>query len=140
MSVTEGLLLDTHTWLWWEAGAVAFSVEAEIDIGGARRAGRLYVAGISLHEIAYAYHRKRLDLEGGLSRWFERALQGSSPQVLPITTEVAIASASLPEEFHGDPGDRLLAATAIVHDLVLCTRDRTLLRFGRSGLFKFLEI
>ena len=138
--MTEGFLLDTHTWLWWEAGAAVFSGDAKLRIGQARRSDRMYVAAISLHEVAYAHYRKRLDLDVSLREWFGTAFDGSSPRVLPITTDIAMASAKLPDNFHGDPGDRLIAATAIVHGLTLCTHDRTLLRFGRAGLYNFLAI
>jgi PIN domain nuclease of toxin-antitoxin system len=43
-------------------------------------------------------------------------------------------------KFHGDPGDRLLAAAALSHELALCTHDKQLLRFGRQGLYKALKV
>ena len=98
----EDLLLDTHTWLWWEAGAEVFPLSAKLRIGRARKADSLYVAAISLHEIAYAYRRGRLNLDGPLRLWFAQAFAGSGPQVLPITVEIVMASAALPEGFHGD--------------------------------------
>jgi PIN domain nuclease of toxin-antitoxin system len=50
----------------------------------------------------------------------------SSPHldVLPLTVDVAIESDQLGDSFPRDPADRLIAATARVHDLTLITSDR----------------
>jgi PIN domain nuclease of toxin-antitoxin system len=47
-------------------------------------------------------------------------------ETLPLTVDVAIDSERLPESFPGDPADRLIAATARVHGLVVITADRLL--------------
>jgi PIN domain nuclease of toxin-antitoxin system len=41
---------------------------------------------------------------------------------------------------HRDPSDRILAATAREHSLVLVTRDEELVRYGRKGHLPILEI
>ena len=46
--------------------------------------------------------------------------------VWPLTAEVARASTRL--DIHSDPADELIAATSVVHNLPLLTRDRRLLR------------
>ena len=43
--------------------------------------------------------------------------------VLPIDREVAIRAATLPAAFPRDPMDRLIAGTALAHDLTLITAD-----------------
>jgi PIN domain nuclease of toxin-antitoxin system len=45
--------------------------------------------------------------------------------VWPLTREVARASTQL--DFHADPADELIAATSVVHNVPLLTRDRLLL-------------
>jgi PIN domain nuclease of toxin-antitoxin system len=47
---------------------------------------------------------------------------------LPVTGEIGIKAAGL-EQFHGDPADRLIAATALLHSLTLITADEKLLNF-----------
>ena len=49
--------------------------------------------------------------------------------VWPITREIADASTRL--DVHGDPADELIAATSLVHDVPLVTRDAVLLRSKR---------
>ncbi len=101
---------------------------------------RLYLAAFSLAEVAYLCARKRIDLSVPLQDWFDLSLREPLIQILPLTTKVAVTSSTLPDNFHGDPGDRLIAATAKTHNLVLCTRDRALLRFGKQGIYKLLEV
>lgn len=44
---------------------------------------------------------------------------------LPVTAEIATVAGQLSEEgFHGDPADRLIAATAIVNSCPLLTKDK----------------
>jgi PIN domain nuclease of toxin-antitoxin system len=100
----------------------------------------LYVAAISLFEVAYLLHKKRIQLSVSLPEWFERSFRQPGLQVAALTAEVAVESTRLPEEFHGDPADRLIAATARARDMVLCTHDRALLRFGQQGFYQFLEV
>ncbi len=55
--------------------------------------------------------------------WLEKALT-ENLQVLPISARVAALEHSLPKNLHGDPADRIIASTAIAHDLILLTPDR----------------
>jgi PIN domain nuclease of toxin-antitoxin system len=50
----------------------------------------------------------------------------SSIQVWPIDFEVCNAMLSL--DFKSDPADELIAATSLVHDLPLLTRDKRILK------------
>jgi PIN domain nuclease of toxin-antitoxin system len=61
-------------------------------------------------------------------------------QRLPISLEVAAAIATLPEDFHRDSMDRILAATAIAQELTLCTHDNHLIRSGRKNIYYVMEI
>jgi PIN domain nuclease of toxin-antitoxin system len=56
-----------------------------------------------------------------------RLRNGRSFRLLPITPEIALRAYEWPEDFHGDPADRLIAATASVHRLTLVTSDEKLL-------------
>ena len=46
---------------------------------------------------------------------------------------IALASTRLSGEMHGDPADRMLAATARNLDAVLVTADEKLLAYGAAG-------
>jgi PIN domain nuclease of toxin-antitoxin system len=55
--------------------------------------------------------------------------------VLPITPQIAALAAEFPREYSGDPGDRLIGATARAEGLTLVTRDENM---RRSRLLKTL--
>jgi PIN domain nuclease of toxin-antitoxin system len=58
-------------------------------------------------------------------------LLGSGLRELPVTGDIAILAAEL-SGLNGDPADRIIAATAIVHDATLITSDANLLRWRHS--------
>lgn len=69
-------------------------------------------------------HQKgRVELPVPFSTWLRRAAAADVVTVLPLNAEVVIAVDGLPETFHGDPADRIIVATARVHDLLLVTHD-----------------
>jgi len=100
----------------------------------------LFVAAISMYEVAAGAKRGRIELNMATQAWFDLTLLDLGLRLLALTAEIAAETALLPDDFHGDPGDRLVAATARVHDLVHCTHDGRLLRFGQQGIYRFLEV
>lgn len=140
MTEPARILLDTHAWIWLELGDARFPVRHRRAMSVSSAAGRLYVSAISMLEIANMDRRKRVLLPIPLHLWFERAFSSGAVNMLPITPEIASETALLPEGFQGDPADRLIAATARVEDLTLCTHDKLLLMFGKQGIFKTLAI
>jgi PIN domain nuclease of toxin-antitoxin system len=61
---------------------------------------------------------------GAWPLWLRRAAASPHIEVLPLTVDVAIESEQLGDRFPADRADRLIAATARVHDLTLITADR----------------
>jgi PIN domain nuclease of toxin-antitoxin system len=51
----------------------------------------------------------------------------------PIEPAIAIDSVRLPGEFHPDPADRIIVATARFHHATLLTADQAILAYGRKG-------
>lgn len=120
-------LLDTHVWLWHVAGSLRLppSLRTAID----ESAGRIWYSPISAWEIGLLHIRGRVRLEGGPRAWMETALARFPLTEAALTREVALRSTEL-DLRHGDPADRLLAATALVHGLTLLTVDERLLAAG----------
>jgi len=48
---------------------------------------------------------------------------------VPLDERVALESTKLPGEFHNDPSDQIIVATARVHNLTLITADRKILAY-----------
>jgi PIN domain nuclease of toxin-antitoxin system len=116
------IILDTLIFVWLneDRGRIPAKIQATIDA----EAG-WGVSTISLWEIAMLTEKGRLALSAPLLPWFTKALSGEKVRLLPITPEIAAKSAGLP--MHGDPADRLIAATAIEHNIPLATVDSLLL-------------
>jgi PIN domain nuclease of toxin-antitoxin system len=83
------------------------------------------ISDISLWEIAMLVERGRLDPGVDAASFCRLAIRARNLIVLPITVEIAARSATL--SLHGDPADRLIAATAMEHGARLVTTDELLL-------------
>lgn len=116
------ILLDTHVIIWLLTARGRLSTSAHDAIQQARIAGEaLAYSPVSLYEITYAARRKRLPLNAPVEE-FIAAIQARL-EMVPLTAEIAVCAAQLPDTFHGDPMDRIITATAIAEDCVLITRD-----------------
>ena len=128
-------LLDTHAWLWAVLGDARLGRRARTALANLRASERVGLAAISLKEAAWHLARGRVVLTdggAGWTSWLREASSAPGLEVLPLTVEVAIESEHLPDSFPADPADRLIAATARIHDLMLVTADAGLR--GRAEL------
>ena len=59
---------------------------------------------------------------------------------LPVTAGIGLRAARL-LDFHGDPADRILVATALENDVTFITRDEKILRFAKKsgGTLRVIE-
>ncbi len=89
--------------------------------------GSLVAADISLWEIAMLIDKGRVKVPVSVADFLTNLLALRALRVLPITVDIATRSAGL--GLHGDPADRLIAATAIEHKAVLLTADQKLATF-----------
>ncbi len=111
------LNLDTHILVFALSGALRPSEEALLA------QSRWSISAIVLWELAKLVQLGRITMDlddGNVSRALNRM------HVWPIDLETARTSTCL--DFEGDPADRLIAATSIVHDVPLLTRDRVIRR------------
>jgi len=85
------------------------------------------MADISLWEIAMLFDRGRLNVPAEMTslEYIDDLITAYRIRVLPISARIAI-TAQAPLFKHGDPADRLIAATALVHKAPLLTRDKQL--------------
>jgi PIN domain nuclease of toxin-antitoxin system len=121
------IFLDTHVLIWFASERERLTtpaleaLESELDLA---------VALVSIQEIAYLVVRKRLTMDRPVAKWVSDSLSILGARALPPTVSTSIRAGSLdPQEFHGDPIDRLIYATAIEHDAQLVTADERLRQF-----------
>ena len=121
------ILLDTHVWIWSQESPEQLGPDAQSTV--ADEANALFVSTTSSLEISRLVWGGRLTLAGRLEAWISESLNALLAETIPLTHEIAITAYNLPGEFHRDPADRMLAATAIVHDLTFMTADERILSY-----------
>ena len=88
---------------------------------------------MSICEISLLASKGRLILKQPCLEWVGAALLRSVTELMPLTVEIAVECNSLPGEFHNDPADRIIMATARVEGLTVVTRDRQILDYAAAG-------
>ena len=116
------ILLDTHIWFWWAQDEERLS-EVQRRTLEANELTGLGVSVISCWEIAMLVAKGRLELSDPVDQWVRQALRYPGVRQLRLTPAIAVTSAQLPGEFHPDPADRIIVATARAHDVSLLTND-----------------
>jgi len=137
----SALLLDTHIWLWYAEGDGDRLPEASVKrIEDARRNQGLLVSAISVWELGILRAKGRVQLSSPLRDWVRRALKPSGISLVTLDADTAAESTLLPGEPHGDSADRFLVATARIRDVVIATRDRGVIEYGKAGHVRVLKL
>jgi PIN domain nuclease of toxin-antitoxin system len=120
-------ICDTHVLLFWADRRDRLTKSALQALDNGREAGKLACAAISFWEIAVLFRKNRLALPSQHSplSYMEDIVDSLGLVILPLTPVIA-ALAESGIVAHGDPGDRLIAATAITHQAALITADEKL--------------
>lgn len=118
------ILLDTHVLVWMGLEPARLSRPAQRAL---RSASRKLIADISLREIAMLASQGKVTFEREVGDWLEAALEAFGIETTPISPGIAARSTRIAQNFHGDPADQLIAATAIELDIPLITADSKLL-------------
>jgi len=137
----EGILIDTHIWVWlMEGNPVLKGSKALTLIEKAVESGLLNVSVISVWEIGMLESKSRITFNIPCMEWIDKALSLPGLHLVPLSPEIAIESTRLPHHFHGDPADRIITATARVNNITLITKDKKILEYGKSGFLKVIKL
>lgn len=143
MSVADKpVLLDTHAWLWLCFGTSGvFTPQVRKRLAAADAARPLHVSIISTWEVAMLAAKGRVNLAMPTRAWVTQALSHPAMKQLALDDPaVVIESNELPGDFHADPADRLLVATARIGGYTLATRDRKILDYAAAGHVSVLRV
>jgi len=123
------VLLDTHVLVWLMQGIDRLSpAKRELIQQAADR-----VAAITPWEIAMLTAKGRLALPMDVGEWIYAAVHSLGIAVVPLSPEISVASNRLPGEFHADPADRMIVATARHLNALLVTEDNAILVYAQAG-------
>lgn len=115
------IVLDTHAWLWWAGDHSKLPPRLRRRLADAPV---LAISAISCWEAAMLIERGRLQLAPDARTGIREACAVPKLRVLPVTERVATEAGLLGPDFHGDPADRLIVATARDAGAPLATRDQ----------------
>lgn len=112
-------LLDTHAFLWAAIDEERLSPKAARAIITTPYE-QLAISDVTLQEIGLLLHAGRISFRGAPATVLGNLLHYVT--VLPISLDIAIAAPALALK-HGDQFDRIIAATARIHQIPLITKD-----------------
>jgi PIN domain nuclease of toxin-antitoxin system len=128
----QDLLLDTHILVWWRTEPQRLSrqqrrvlEELEAQAGVAR------ISAMTLWELAKMVERGRLQVDSPLDLWLAEIEAHPMLSVVPIDARIAAESVNLGADFHRDPADQIIVATARCHALRLMTADERIRLWGK---------
>jgi PIN domain nuclease of toxin-antitoxin system len=121
------VLLDTHTFLWWNTDDPRLSPKARELIADGRN--EIYLSVASAWEIAIKAARGSLILPEPPEQYVPSRLRLHRMLVLTIQLRHALTVYDLPM-IHRDPFDRLLIAQSRAEDLPLLTIDPDITQYG----------
>ena len=135
----EFLLLDTNVvvWLTLEQEKLPSHIKQKIDLE--LQNGTVMISSITLWEIAMLAEKKRINIFEPLASFLQSIAEIKGLTVLEISPMIAAESVRLPDNFHGDPSDRIIVASALCNGGTLLTKDRKILDWAQMGHIKALE-
>ncbi len=141
MQKAEGVLLYTCAVIWLANGdPPPQHVTAAITV--AAMTGGTFVSPISAWEVGLLSNprgnRSALRFMPDPRTWFAKLTARTGIRHAALTPDIAVDASYLPGSLHGDPADRLLAATARHLGAPLVTRDDKLIAYGEQGFMQVL--
>ncbi len=121
------LLLDTHVLIWLAEDSPRLGARATKLADAALQRDAVLVSAVSFWEIAMLVDKGRMELALAPKAMRQKVLEQGIREV-PLTGAVAISAAEL-AEFHGDPADRFIVASALAEGAALLTADVPILRW-----------
>ena len=124
------IIIDTHILIWWANGdkclsnSVARAIEETIDGNS-----EVIISAISVWEIAMLMQKGRLILNMDIDNWLDEIAHIDGVCFTPVDNEIALKSALLPGNFHKDPADRIIIATARKFASPVVTADERIIDY-----------
>ena len=122
------IVLDTHALIWLRTGDDRLGRNSRRTVDDALGDEQLAVSAMTFWEIAMLKDKGRLDFPEDVGRWRQELL-GQGITEIPVDGEIGVRAIELPE-FHADPADRIIVATALTGRHLIVTADEHILRWS----------
>ena len=131
------ILLDTHVMVWLRMGEARLGTRARREIDRAWQSGEVGVSAISFWELVMLKDRGRISFPEDVGLWRREQLEQGLIEIA-VDGEIGIRAASL-GDFHADPADRLIVATALAGHRLITADERILGWTGRLSRLRATE-
>jgi len=131
--MSECVVLDTHVWIWIVNGADEIKPAVREKVAGALKGRGVLIPAICVWEIEMLCRKNRIRLAKPISIWMRDALEMPRFRLSSLNDVTALEAASLPGEFHNDPADCMIVATARIENAVLLTADQRIIEYSKAG-------
>lgn len=115
------LLLDTHTFIWWDSNPAALSQQVLNYCNDS--SNTLILSVVSVWEMQIKSQLGKLKLNLPLADLIQAQQKTNIAHVLSVNLEHVLTLENLPMH-HKDPFDRLLIAQSIVENALFLSRDK----------------
>ncbi len=131
------IVLDTHILIWLINGDERIRKSGFLThINKAIKDSSIVIPAICMWEIAMLASKKRISLSENTLDWIKNVTSAPGVSIHPLSPEIAYESTILPGDFHGDPADRMIIATARILNATLFTFDKYIIKYGENGFVK----
>lgn len=124
------IILDTHVFIWWVSNSEKLPKKLKDLIKGEREKGSVLISSISIWEIYMLIKKGRLELTVDTDSWLEMLENIPKLTFIPVDNQIASKSTNLPGDFHGDPADRMIVATAAILGATVITADEKIRKYA----------
>ena len=118
------LIVDTHALLWSRRRSSPMGPGSMEEIDAAWQADNLAVSAFTFWEVAMLRAKDRLDSPSDVATW-RRELLGQGLIEVPMDGDIGIRANTL-ADFHADPADRIIVATAMNGHRLVTADERIL--------------
>ena len=122
------ILLDTHVW-WWALNEPKKLSNKAYKFIKNNPSNQRSIASISMWEFAMLVSTGKVEIRIPPDQWLEQAVNKTGIEVFELSPKVAAESCNLPGDFHKDPADRIIVATARINNISLITKDKKIIDY-----------
>ena len=129
VETSSAVVLDTHIVVWWQAKSDQLSSKARRRV---ESASNRIVSPVTFWELAMLVQNGRVQLDRPTAIWVHDFLSTERIEVAELSPNIAVAAGEL-TDFHGDPADRMIVASAIDAGVPLLTKDGKIRAWAKTS-------